>query len=75
MIDFSVPLAGINAAESSLNRAAASIAKSGFPGGSDSVDLSSEMVALLQARSSAKANVNVVRAEDQMTRSLLNMIG
>ncbi len=74
MIDFSTPLAGINAAESSLNEAAANVAQSGFAGG-DTVDLSSEMVALLQARNDVAANVNVVRVEDQMTKSLLDMLG
>ena len=75
MIDYSAPLAGISAAQSSLNQSAANIAKSGFPGGGDSVDLSSEMVALLQARNSVQTDVNVVRTEDQMTRSLLNLVG
>lgn len=75
MIDFSGSLAGIRAAESSLNQTAANIAKSGFPDGGDSVDLSTEMVALLQARNSVQTDVNVVRTEDQMTRSLLNMVG
>jgi flagellar basal body rod protein FlgC len=73
MIDFSVPLAGIAAAESSLNQTAAKVAQSGFAGG-DSVDLSSEMVALLQARSSVAANVNVARTEDQMSKSLLSLL-
>ncbi len=73
MIDFSVPLAGISAAESSLNQTAAKVAASGFASG-DTVDLSSEMVALMQARNDAAANINVVRAEDQMTRSLLNIV-
>ena len=72
MIDFSIPLAGIHAAESSLNRTAAQIAQFGFPGG-DSVNLSSEAVALIEARNSFAANVNVVRTEDQITTALLNL--
>jgi flagellar basal body rod protein FlgG len=74
MIDFSAPLARINAAESSLNQTAAKVAQYGFAGGSDSVDLSSGMVALLQARSSVASNVNVAHAEDQMMQSLLNIV-
>jgi hypothetical protein len=74
MIDFSVPVAGLAAAESSLNRTAASVARTGFPGGGDTVDLSSEAVALIEARNSFAANANVVRTEDQLTRSLLDIV-
>jgi flagellar basal body rod protein FlgC len=74
MINLNAALAGINAAESSLNQTASKLAQSGFAGG-DTVDLSSEMVAFLQARNSVAADVNAMRAEDQMTKSLLNMFG
>ena len=72
MIDFSIPLTGMNSAESSVNRTAAQIAQSGFSGG-DSVSLSSEAVAMIEARDSFAANARVVRTEDRMTGALLNM--
>jgi flagellar hook protein FlgE len=72
MIDFSIPLAGMNAAESNVNRTAAQVAQFGFSGG-DTVDLSSEAVALIEARNSFAANASVVRTEDQMTGRLLNL--
>jgi hypothetical protein len=79
VIDLSVPLAGIAAAESSLNQTASNIAhattaQSGASGGGDTVDLSADAVALIEARNSVAANVNVVRAEDQMTATLLNLV-
>jgi len=74
MIGFSAPLAGLMAAESSLNRAAAQIANSGFARG-DSVELSAETIALIEARNDGAASARVVRTENQMTRSLLNMVG
>ena len=74
MIDFSVPLSGMSAAASTLDRTAARIAQSGFPGG-DAVDLSSEVVALIEARNSFAANAKVARTEDQVSQSLLNLLG
>jgi flagellar hook protein FlgE len=75
VIDLSVPLAGVAAAELSLNHTAAKAAQSGFSGGGDSVDLSEEAVGLQQARSSVAANVKVARTEDQMMGSLVNLLG
>jgi flagellar hook protein FlgE len=78
MIDFSIPLAGLNAAEGRLNRTAANIAN--FAGsqqvapGGDTVDLSSDMVALIEARNNFAANVKTVQTEDQMTQTLLKIL-
>ena len=72
MIDFSIPLAGLNQAESSVNQIAAKVATVGFPQG-DSVDLSSEAVSLIQAKNDFAANTKVIQAEDDMTKSLLNI--
>ena len=75
MIDFSVPLEGLDRAESSLNQSAAKIAQIGSNGPSDSVDLSSELVTLLQARNSFQTNVAVLQTENQLTKSSLNIVG
>jgi flagellar basal body rod protein FlgG len=75
MIDFSVPTSGLDRATSSLNQTAAAIAKTGFTASGDSVELSTEMVSLMQARRDFEANTSTIRTEDDMTKSLLNAIG
>lgn len=74
MIDLQIPLAGMNSASASLDRAASRIAEASSPAG-DSVDLSAEMIALIEARTGFEANVSVAKAEDQVNRSLLNLLG
>ena len=73
MIDFSTPLAGMQQASSDVNKIAAKVAQSGFSG--DTLDLSSSMVNLLQSKNDFEANANVVHLEDQMTKSVLDMLG
>ncbi len=75
MIDFSIPLAGMSAAEGSLDRAATRIANVAGNTGGDSVDLSAEVVALIEARNNFAANVKAAQAEDQTTQSLLKIVG
>jgi flagellar hook protein FlgE len=91
MIDFSTPLAGMNAAETSLNRTATNIANYGASplnseqnsaqnspqstSGGDTVDLSTDVVSMIEARNNFAANVKTVQTEDQMTQSLLNIFG
>ena len=75
MIDFSTPLAGLSAAEQSINKIAMNIANAGNGAAGDSVDLSAEAVALLQAKTDFHANANVVHAEDDVYRSLLKIVG
>jgi flagellar hook protein FlgE len=75
MIDFSGPLAGLNAAEQSLNKIASNIANVGGSAAGDSVDLSAEAIALLQAKNDFRADANVVHAEDDVYRSLLKVVG
>jgi len=75
MIDFSVPMSGLDRATSSVNQTAATIAKTGFTASGDSVELSSEMTSLMQARRDFEANTKVIHTEDEMTKSLLNVIG
>jgi flagellar basal body rod protein FlgG len=80
MADFSIPLAGMSQASSDFDQAATRIARSSVPTASaaspaDTVDLSQEMVALLQAKNDFEANTKTVRVFDDMNRSTLDMIG
>jgi hypothetical protein len=75
MIDFNTPLAGLERASASVNQTAAKIARGGFDAPGDSVDLSTEMVSLMQAQNDFKANTKVIQTEDDMNKSLLNITG
>jgi len=75
MIDFSIPLAGPYRAESSLNQAAAKVAQPVTAESGDSVDLSSEVVSLIQARQGVETNIAALKTEDDLTKTLLNVIG
>lgn len=75
-------LVGMSRAEAQLNQAAGDIANqttvnstNGTPPASDTVNLSSSMVSLLQSRNSFDANSKVFQVADQMQKSLLNVIG
>jgi flagellar basal body rod protein FlgG len=70
MIDFSTPLAGMMRAETTVNQIATRLAQ---PAG-DSVDLSTEMVSLMQAQNSYATNVKIAQTEDQMTQSALSLL-
>ena len=76
MISFDAPLQGIQAAATRVNAVANRVANlSSSTGGGDLVDLSAEMVALLEAKFATGANVNVAHAMDEMSQSLLNIVG
>ncbi len=74
MIDFSTPLAGLNQASSTVNKVASRVAQAGTTSG-DSVDLSADAVALLVARQNFDSNIKVIQTADEMTQSLLNLLG
>lgn len=74
MIDFQAPLQGMSQASASLDRVATRVASISTPAG-DSVDLSAEMVALIEAKNNFGANVKVAQTMDEVTQSLLNMVG
>jgi flagellar hook-associated protein FlgK len=74
MIDFQTSLQGMDRASASLDRAASRIAAIGQPSG-DTVDLSTEMVALIQARNNFGANVKAAQTMEEVTQSLLNIVG
>jgi flagellar hook protein FlgE len=71
MIDFSTPLKGLDTATFTVNKAAQNIAKGSYS--SDTVDLSHEVVSLMQGQNDFAANVKVLKTEDQMTQSLLDI--
>jgi flagellar hook protein FlgE len=79
-IDFSIPLAGLTQAETSLNTTATRIASMGTTriataGQADTVDLSAEMVALMEARSNFALNAKVAQTQNQVAQSLINLLG
>jgi len=73
MIDFTAPLAGLNAAASAVDHVALNINKAGTP--EDRVDLGQEMVALIQAQNDSKADTTVIQTGEQINKSLLNITG
>ncbi len=79
MIDFSAPMEGMRRAEDRLGVAAERIARaaaapSGLAAG-DTVDLSAETIALMEARNHFAANLNALRVGDKMARTALDVLG
>jgi flagellar hook protein FlgE len=62
---------GLQRAEGQLSQAAQAIAT---PQG-DSVDLSAQAVALIQAKNNFEANLKALQVGDEMTKDLLKSIG
>lgn len=73
MIDFSQPLAGLERASAQVEKTAARVAQA--PQAGDTVDLSGEMISLIQARNNTQTNATLVKTEDQITKVLLDMVG
>ena len=71
MIDFSAPLSGMAQAETSVNQIATRLAQPA----NDTIDLSAEMVALMQSRNDFAINVRLAQTEDQITQSALSILG
>ena len=74
-------LQGMQKAETQLQTAAGNIAQLSTappnaqdPQAPDSLDLSSQMVALLSARDNFMANVGAAKTGDEMQRTLLNIV-
>ena len=74
-IDFSIPLAGMNRAETSLNTTANRLAGIGATAQGDTVDLSAEMIALMDARNNFAMNAKVAQTQNQVAQSLINILG
>ena len=70
-------LEGMSRAETQLNRAAGDIARAPVvsPTGTDIVDLSEPVLAMLLSRNSFEANTKVLKVADEMSKDLLNVIG
>lgn len=72
-------LQGMQNAEDQLNQAAQNIAQ--WPSSptsqtpQDTVDLSQQAVALIQSKNSFEANTAAFKVGDEMTQSLLNVVG
>lgn len=69
MIDFSTPLSGMTQAETSVNQIATRLAKPA----SDSIDLSAELVSMMNARNNFTSDAKAAATEDQMTQSALSI--
>jgi outer membrane murein-binding lipoprotein Lpp len=74
MIDFSLPMQGIEAAEQKFEKAAGRIARAPDQGSPDVVDLSAEMVNLLESRNQVAANVKVAQVGDRMAKQMLDVL-
>ncbi len=70
-------LQGMQRAETQLNQVAQNIAQGPnlSPTQGDTVDLSAQAVALIQARNSFEANTAALKVGDEMTQTLLKSIG
>ena len=79
MIDFSTPLAGLERATASLNQTARRLAGASFPqtdaAPADAVDLSAEMVSLMEAKNAFKINITLIHTSDEVARSVLDVLG
>jgi flagellar basal body rod protein FlgG len=70
----SIALGGLKAAETRLNRVEAGIAAGPAVASTDTLDLSQEAVALLDAKQNYEANLRTLRVADEMTRDTLDLI-
>lgn len=70
---------GMQNAETQFNQAAQNIAQwpsaPTSPTPQDTADLSQQAIALIQAKNSFEANTAAFKVGDEMTKSLLNVIG
>ena len=69
----STALSGMQNAQSTLQKTAERIAGVS-PETSDSIDLSSQMVAMLAARNQFQTNARVIQTADDMQKKLLNLL-
>jgi flagellar hook protein FlgE len=76
MLVFDVALEGLNRAETVLEGAAGRLARLPLvlEAPEDVVNLSAEMVALIEARNLFQINARVIRTADEMSRSLLDVL-
>lgn len=73
---YTTPLSGMLAAQDRVERSASRIASLPANGtGADSIDLSAEMIALLEARNDFAAEVKAQEVMDETTQSALDLVG
>ena len=78
MSALAVPLEGIRRAESQIDSSARKIARSFTPpssSGGDTVDLSTEIVALMQNKRVAEANMKALQSIDEVQKRLIDILG
>jgi flagellar basal body rod protein FlgG len=68
-------LQGLLHSSADFDRAARDVVRSGFPPASDTVDLSTAAVAMLQAKNSFEANTKVVQTADEIAKTTIEMMG
>jgi flagellar hook protein FlgE len=76
MIGFNTSLEGLARSEAQFNQAAQQIAQlPATPEGGDTVSLSDAAVQLIQSKNNFDANTKAIKIEDQMTQSLMSIVG
>jgi len=70
-------LQGLQTSEAQFNQAASKIAQSPFSSSAqgDIADLSTQAIALLQSKNSFEANIQVLKVDNQISQTLLNVVG
>jgi flagellar hook protein FlgE len=68
-------LQGLQNSQAQFDQTAANIARAPFSPQGDQVDLSTQAVALLQSKNSFEANIKALKVDDQMTQTLLKIVG
>lgn len=69
---FTAPLAGLQQAQSQMDQAAVTVANPGLM--SDTVSLSEALVSMKMAEISFKANVQAIKAENDILGNLINTV-
>lgn len=73
---YTTPLSGMLAAQDQVERSASRIGRlPAAEAGGDSIDLSTEMIALLKARDDFAADVKAQEVMDETTQSALDLVG
>jgi flagellar basal body rod protein FlgB len=79
MIDFSEPLAGLDRADANLDQAARRLQQVTSPAPSptpvDTINLSQEMLALLEAQRAFEVNLSALRAANDTMMKVLRLLG
>jgi flagellar hook-associated protein FlgK len=69
-----IALGGMNQAQTRLEGTANRLAKAADPAAADTVDLSAEMVALMEARNAFAVNAKVAATGDELQKSVIDLL-